>query len=251
MKNGITVVSAAAIDFLWRIGYNNPVWADTERLRQYRIFCKRTDEMYYYVKGELALLESDRAVIDCGGVGYLLSITKNTYDELVSGDALTASGDAAEKTVKLFTYYHVREDAAELYGFFTENECSLFKLLIGVSGVGPKAALSVLSALSPSSFIAAVLSDDAKAVSKAQGVGLKSAQKIILELKDKLSSWSVSDEGTFTAEPEVTVNSDAEKEAVEALTVLGYTKKEALAAVKHAKGGSVEELIRSALASLM
>lgn len=142
--------------------------------------------MYYYVKGELALLESDRAVIDCGGVGYLLSITKNTYDELVSGGALTASGDAAEKTVKLFTYYHVREDAAELYGFFTENECSLFKLLIGVSGVGPKAALSVLSALSPSSFIAAVLSDDAKAVSKAQGVGLKSAQKIILELKDKL-----------------------------------------------------------------
>ena len=96
-----------------------------------------------------------------------------------------------------------------------------------------------------------MLSDDAKAVSKAQGVGLKSAQKIILELKDKLSSWSVSDEGTFTAEPEVTVNSDAEKEAVEALTVLGYTKKEALAAVKRAKGGSVEELIRSALASLM
>ena len=138
MKNGITVVSFAAIDFLWRIGYNNLVWADTERLRQYRIFCKRTDEMYYYVKGELALLESDRAVIDCGGVGYLLSVTKNTYDELVSGGALTASGDAAEKTVKLFTYYHVREDAAELYGFFTENECSLFKLIIGVSGVAGK-----------------------------------------------------------------------------------------------------------------
>ena len=83
MKNGITVVSAAAIDFLWGIGYNNPVWAYTKRLRQYRIFGKRTDEMYYYVKGELALLESDRAVIDCGGVGYLLSITKNTYDDSV------------------------------------------------------------------------------------------------------------------------------------------------------------------------
>lgn len=101
--------------------------------------------MYYYLNGILALLEPDRAVIDCGGVGYLVSITRKTYDSLAAGGAFNAAGNTLGKNAKLFTYYVVREDAAELYGFFSERERDLFKLLIGISGVGPKAALAVLS----------------------------------------------------------------------------------------------------------
>lgn len=207
--------------------------------------------MFYYLNGALAHLEPDKAVIDCSGVGYLLSITKKTYDLLASDGAFAPNGEMSGLAVKLFTYYHVREDAAELYGFYTENECSLFKMLISISGVGPKAALSILSALSVDDFIRAVVSQDARAISQAQGIGLKSAQKIILELKDKLSSWSVSESDFDTAAHEPVADNDEIKEAINALTVLGYTRAEATKAVKNAKGTSVEDLIRSALTQLM
>ena len=199
--------------------------------------------MYYYLNGFLALLEPDRAVVDCGGVGYLVSITRKTYDSLAAGGAFNASGNTVGNNVKLFTYYVVREDAAELYGFFSERERDLFKMLIGISGVGPKAALAVLSVLSPDDFITAVAAQDARAISAAQGVGLKSAQKIILELKDKLTDWGLPTE-------EMTATSDAPS-AVNALVVLGYSRQEAMGAIRKASGATLEELIRSALTKLM
>lgn len=207
--------------------------------------------MYYYLNGILALLEPDRAVIDCGGVGYLVSITRKTYDSLAAGGAFNAAGNTLGKNAKLFTYYVVREDAAELYGFFSERERDLFKLLIGISGVGPKAALAVLSVLSPDAFVAAVASQDARAISAAQGVGLKSAQKIILELKDKLTDWGTVIEDASVGNDTPQAGNDMFKEAVNALVVLGYSRPEAMTAIRKASGTTLEELIRSALTKLM
>lgn len=207
--------------------------------------------MYYYLNGILALLEPDRAVIDCGGVGYLVSITRKTYDSLAAGGAFNAAGNTLGKNAKLFTYYVVREDAAELYGFFSERERDLFKLLIGISGVGPKAALAVLSVLSPDAFVAAVASQDARAISAAQGVGLKSAQKIILELKDKLTDWGAVIEDASVGNDTPQAGNDMFKEAVNALVVLGYSRQEAMTAIRKASGTTLEELIRSALTKLM
>ena len=207
--------------------------------------------MYYYLNGILALLEPDRAVIDCGGVGYLVSITRKTYDSLAAGGAFNAAGNTLDKNAKLFTYYVVREDAAELYGFFSERERDLFKLLIGISGVGPKAALAVLSVLSPDAFVAAVASQDARAISAAQGVGLKSAQKIILELKDKLTDWGTVIEDASVGNDTPQAGNDMFKEAVNALVVLGYSRQEAMTAIRKASGTTLEELIRSALTKLM
>lgn len=207
--------------------------------------------MFYYMSGMVAHLDPDKAVIDCGGVGYLISITRKTYDNLISMGALGADGVPTGISAKLFIHYHVREDAADLYGFSSEKECTLFKMLIAISGVGPKAAISILSALSADAFISAVIAGDAKAISSAQGIGLKSAQKIILELKDKLSGWEASFDGVGIVEREPEPDSDVVKEAVNALTVLGYTRQEALKAVKGAKGSTIEEIIRSALSGLM
>ncbi len=204
--------------------------------------------MFYYVNGPLALLSPDRAVVDCAGVGYLLYITKQTYSELVSRDAFSPDGTPTGVPVKLYTHYHVREDAAELYGFFSERECELFRLLISVSGVGPKAGLAVLSALTPDAFVRAVLSQDAKAISAAQGVGLKSAQKIILELKDKLSHFPTEDDGDAPVfPPQDEPDPDMTRQAVDALTVLGYSRSEAVKAVRASSGATLEDLIRSAL----
>ena len=207
--------------------------------------------MFYYINGVVAHLLPDKAVIDCSGVGYLLSITRKTYDNLINEGAIGPDGNPTGIVEKLYTYYHVREDAADLYGFFTENECTLFKMLISISGVGPKAALSILSTLSVDAFISAVASQDAKAIASAQGIGIKSAQKIILELKDKLASWSFSYDGTELLDNDPVPDSDAVKEAINALAVLGYSRQEATRAVKNAKGTTVEDIIRSALSGLM
>src|SRR5690606_24561258 len=131
----------------------------------------------YYISGELVHTERNMAVIDAGGVGYKLTVSS------------TALGKLAGKTgkVKLYTYLSVRDDALELYGFYSVEEASVFRMLITVSGVGPKAAMSILSTMSPEQFALAVTAGDAKALSKAPGVGPKTAARIILELKDKLS----------------------------------------------------------------
>ena len=180
--------------------------------------------MFYYLKGELVLTEPSVAVIDCGGVGYKLTISKNTLSHL----------SRLGETICLYTYFYVREEAVELLGFYSTEELAAFKLLISVSGIGPKAAMAVLSVLTPEKFALAVTTGDAKTISKAQGVGSKMAASVVLELKDKVAKEFSAE--IAAAEPEM---SDAEEtvlgnvdEAITALMVLGYTRQEAQAALK-------------------
>lgn len=177
--------------------------------------------MFYYLKGNLQFLFPDSAVIDVGGAGYKLTVSKNTFAYL---------SPLYGKTAMLFTHMAVREDAVELYGFGTEDELSAFKHLITVSGVGPKAAISVLSTFTADGLASVIASGDAKTLSRTPGVGLKTAQKIILELKDKISGEMVSAspaESSF-----VSAASGGGSDAVDTLAVLGYTRAEAVAALK-------------------
>ena len=136
--------------------------------------------MFYYISGKLAMANPSTAVIDAGGVGYKLTISENTYNSLPTRHTVESP------TAKLFTYMAVREDGIELFGFASEQELSSFKLLLTVSGVGPKAAISILSLLTPEKFALAVCTEDRKTISKANGIGPKTAARVILELKDKL-----------------------------------------------------------------
>ncbi len=166
--------------------------------------------MFYSVRGEVIHLENGVAVIECGGVGYKCYTTVNTQKNLRIGDE-----------AKLYTYFNVREDAMELFGFYTREELSAYKTLISVSGVGPKVGLAILSALSPSQISLAVASGDVKTITMAQGVGKKLAQRIILELKDKFNFGSDSEE--ITGANTVNVTTGNVPKAIEALTVLGYS----------------------------
>lgn len=177
--------------------------------------------MFYYLKGTLNNLFTDFAVIDAGGVGYKLTVSKNTF---------AALAPLYGKTAMLYTYMAVREDAVELYGFSTEDELSAFRHLISVSGVGPKAAMSVLSTFTSDSLASVVASGDAKTLSRTPGIGLKTAQKIILELKDKISGEMISSPAAESGF--VTAASGGSSDAIDALAVLGYTRAEAVAALK-------------------
>ncbi len=194
--------------------------------------------MIYHLHGELVLCDMTVAVIDCGGVGYKLLISGNTLGKI--------SGKVGEK-VKLFTYMKVSEDAVDLYGFADEDELETFKLLISVSGVGAKFALSILSLMTPSRLAMAIGAGDAKAIAKAQGVGPKIAQRIILELKDKMAKQIAVDTDTgevMTEEPAGNNMSDA----IDTLIVLGYKRGEAAAALKGIDPKlPLEEVIRLAL----
>ena len=208
--------------------------------------------MFYYLNGKLTALRPDCAVIDCGGVGYLLSISSTTYARLSREHNTLPDYSCDGKEQKLFTHFSVKEDSQELYGFFDEQERDIFRLLITVSGIGPKGALSVLSSLTPSEIASACATDNAKAIATANGIGLKTAQKVIIELKDKIAKVvSYSDQTVDTETGEILDNSANSNDAVSALVVLGYTKGEAAKAVKAAGTGSVEEIIRKALALLM
>ena len=134
--------------------------------------------MFYYLNGELALRDINTCVIDCGGVGYKLTVSMITSESLAS---------KLGQKVKLYTYLAVREDGIEMFGFGTNEERHAFNLLTGVSGVGPKAAMSILSTMTPEKLALAICTDDAKAIAKSPGIGAKSALRIILELKDKMS----------------------------------------------------------------
>ena len=197
--------------------------------------------MYYYISGKIAKLDANYAVIDAGGVGYMIYISSATLGKISGADS-----------AKLYTYYAVREDAQELYGFYDENELSAFKMLISVSGVGPKAALAVLSVLTPEKLALAVAAGDTKSISNAQGVGKKIAERIVLELKDKLGANLTidvrSDEGGSTP-----VFTDNSSEAVNALAVLGYSRAEAMKAVGSVDKSivAIEDIIREALKKLM
>lgn len=179
--------------------------------------------MISYIRGEIAEIEEELLVLEANGIGYDIRITMETASNLPS----------IGEDIKIYTYMHVREDDVSLFGFLTKDDLKVFKLLIGVSGIGPKGALGILSALTADDIRFAVLTDDVKAISKAPGIGTKTAQKLIIELKDKLKL-----EDAFEARLENNSNSvnaasnDAKGEAVMALTALGYSNSEALRAVK-------------------
>ena len=207
--------------------------------------------MFHYIKGTLALLLSDTAVLDVGGVGYKLTISGTTYD------AMPPNRSTKEPpTVLLYTYMAVREDGIELYGFATEAELASFRLLISVSGVGPKAAMAILSLLTPEKFALAVCTDDKKTISKANGIGPKTAARIILELKDKLMKEHAGEDLSAVSAPSpVSVGGARGRlaEATDALMVLGYSRTEALAALKDIETDKIEleEIIRLCLKKLM
>jgi Holliday junction DNA helicase RuvA len=211
--------------------------------------------MFYYISGNLVLLEHGTAVIDAGGVGYKMSVSQTTYDALPK----VTFRESAQKAT-LYTYLAVREDGIELFGFASVEELSAFKMLLTVSGVGPKVALSVLSLLSPEKFALAVCTEDKKTLSKASGVGPKTAARIILELKDKLASSSLStssvvgatDKTPGAADTAVAGRTNA-SDAADALAVLGYSRAEALNALKDIDVVTLplEDIIRLALKKLM
>lgn len=205
--------------------------------------------MFYYISGKLAHLENGIAVIDVGGIGYRLTISGTTYD------AMPANRSVQEPpSVRLYTHLAVREDDIELFGFATLSELSTFKLLISVSGIGPKAAMSILTLLTPEKFAMAVCTDDKKTISKANGIGPKTAARIILELKDKLMKENADVDFDSVAPdiPTAAGKKSVMSEAVDALLVLGYTRAEANTALKDISPSlSLEEVIRTALKKLM
>lgn len=193
--------------------------------------------MFYYLEGKLLLPEMNTAVIDYGGVGYRLTVSGSTRQEISS---------KVGQTVRLYTVLSVREDAMELYGFSTEEERLAYEQLTSVSGVGPKAAISILSALTVERLNKAVLTGDVKSIATAQGVGNKTAARVILELKDHLAKVL-----GMKAEdlPDVPDGGQDLGDALNALMVLGYTRAEATAALRKIKtaGKSTEELIKEGL----
>ena len=194
--------------------------------------------MFYYLNGLVAETGANLAVIDCGGVGYACATTNYTLAQLKRGEK-----------AKLYTYLHVREEIFEIYGFASQGELNSFKMLIAVSGVGPKAALAILSSTTPDQLALAIVTGDEKALTAAPGIGKKIAQRIILELKDKLSK----DPGSFAsaggASIPVPVKNDKSGEAAAALAVLGYTSQDIAVALKGLDMDtlSLEEIIRQAL----
>ena len=200
--------------------------------------------MFYYVNGTVTELEAGLAVIDCGGVGYACATTNYTLSQLKKGER-----------AKLYTYLNVREDAMELFGFASQSELRSFKLLIGVSGVGPKAALSILSATTPQQLAMAVVMGDEKALTAAQGVGKKIAQRVILELKDKLAKGqAIGGAGESYGGSGVTVIPENKlSEASAALAVLGYSQGEINVALKgiDLEGLTLEQVIKAALKKMM
>ena len=200
--------------------------------------------MFYYLDGTVAELLPYLAVIDCGGVGYACKTTNNTLASLKKG-----------QRGKLYTYLNVGEDVFDLYGFATQKELSTFKLLIGVSGVGPKAALAVLSAGTPESLALAIVTGDEKALTAAPGIGKKIAQRIILELKDKMAreSGGELDFSGGKGAPAAAVFSNKATEAAQALAVLGYTSAEVSMALKgvDVEGLPLEEIIRQSLKKMV
>ncbi|MBQ1309116.1 MAG: Holliday junction branch migration protein RuvA, partial [Ruminococcus sp.] len=172
--------------------------------------------MLYSVRGKLIQTTATGAVVECGGVGFLCQTTLNTLKTLKPGSE-----------VMLYTYLNVREDAMELFGFATKTELDTFKTLISVSGVGPKAGLALLSELSPEQVAMAIATDDVKTITRAQGIGKKIAQRIVLELKDKLAKAVATDSGVATVSAAaVSAAGGNVSKAIEALGVLGYTPAE-------------------------
>ena len=200
--------------------------------------------MLHHVNGILEYCEQSFAVIDCNGVGYKLTISDNTYSAIVS---------QINQRVKLYTNLQVREDGVEIFGFKTLDELNAFKLLITVSGVGPKAAMAILSLLTPEKLSMAITSEDTKAIAKANGVGAKTAARVVLELKDKITKQAFATTSTIAGETVTVIPKSSNlSEALEALVVLGYSRSDA----QRALGGidpklDVAKIIPLALAKLL
>lgn len=202
--------------------------------------------MISYIRGELAAVQEQKAIVEAGGIGYGIYMSQQTLSML----------PAVGEEVKIHTYLNVREDAMQLYGFLTGEDLQVFRLLIGVSGIGPKAALNILSCLSPDELRFAVLAGDVKTISSAPGIGKKTAEKLILELKDKMSIEDVLEQAAHGSEQSKEIeatDTGMQAEAVQALTALGYGSAESLRAVKKVSVdcASVEDLLREALKNLL
>ena len=199
--------------------------------------------MFYYLNGPVAELLPGVAVVDCGGVGYQLSVSAYTLGRLKKGER-----------AKLYTYLYLREGVIELYGFSGLNEKRLFEQLLNVSGVGPKAALSILSTATPEQLTLSILSGDEKALTAAAGVGKKLAQRVILELKDKLAkeTESLSFSGGGSAPTPAQAGGGKRRDAAAALAVLGYGSAEIQAALRQVDESlSLEDTIKAALRQMM
>ena len=200
--------------------------------------------MFHYFRGILALCTPNTAVIDCGGVGYKLTVSATTH---------SAIGGKVGSEVKLYAYLAVREDAMELYGFFSEEELDAYKLLTTVSGIGPKAAIAILSVFTPKTLAAAIASGDTRAIARANGVGAKTAARVVLELKDKFSLFgeSASDGAPTGGSYQNLQTSGGFAEASEVLTVLGFSRAEIAGALKNADPSlDSEALVKHALKQL-
>ena len=200
--------------------------------------------MFYYVEGTVALLKQGLAVIDCGGVGYACHASQNTIGKLKIG-----------ARARLLTYLNVREDIFELYGFIDEEEQSCFEMMIGVSGVGPKAALSILSVAPPDRLALSIITGEEKMLMQAPGIGKKIAQRIVLELRDKMSKEQLETASSVSPVAMAAASGGVNhtQEAVAALMVLGYSQTEALQAMEGMDAAQMEaeEIIRQCLKKLV
>lgn len=198
--------------------------------------------MYAYIKGILAEITEDAIIIENQGIGYEIAVPGQVLDYLPS----------VGEEVKIYTYHYVREDAILLYGFLTKEDVKIFKMLIGVSGIGPKGALAILSVLSTDDLRFAILGDDAKAIAKAPGVGAKTAQRVIIELKDKLSLEDAFEQKLANQAQKSELNPavGVKNEAILALTSLGYSQSEALKVlqgIEISPDDQVEDVLKMAL----
>ncbi|MEG2814475.1 MAG: Holliday junction branch migration protein RuvA [Oscillospiraceae bacterium] len=197
--------------------------------------------MIYSVSGTLKLIESNHVVIENNGIGYSIRTSLITVAKLPQ----------VEEQTTLFTYLNVREDAMELFGFADQNELTTFKMLISISGVGPKAAISILSDLTPEKFALCIASNDAKSLTKAQGIGLKTAQRIILELKDKISKNQIASGVVGATISDIAAKTGNASEAISALVVLGYAQSDVTQVITQLDSTiSVEEMIKTGLKKL-
>lgn len=198
--------------------------------------------MYAYIKGILAEITEDAIIVENQGIGYEIAVPGQVFDYLPS----------VGEEVKIYTYHYVREDAILLYGFLTKEDVRIFKMLIGVSGIGPKGALSILSVLSTDDLRFAILGDDAKAIAKVPGVGAKTAQRVIIELKDKLSLEDAFEQKLANQAQKAELNPavGVKNEAILALTSLGYSQSEALKVlqgIEISPDDQVEDVLKMAL----
>lgn len=194
--------------------------------------------MISYIKGIIEEVEEDKVIIDNNGIGYGIFMPQSSLELIGSGEEL-----------KIYTYLNVKEDAMQIYGFLSKEELNLFKKLIGVSGVGPKGGLSIITACPGDSLQMAIISGDAKTISKAQGIGAKTAQRIIIELKDKIDLEEV----IFTNSGEAVADTGVKSDAIEALIALGYSRTSAFNAVNKVDKitDDVEELLKLALKNII